>query len=223
MPDRPKQKIMVVDDDPAIRESMTAFLHANGYELSSATDGYDALWLLKNGLVNIVISDLEIPGLSGFEFLSILRQRYPEISVIAMTGRPEGRSKLATAIADAFYPKGQQHPKRLLSMIAELLRDSTIRTRVQEAESSAVRITDNRSDTGSTPDVLVTSPECLKSFSIEAQRGKRLDGGTRSALCFLWRQIGRGHCLFQFRKVHWPRRQHEAPVRVWHGQRLRLD
>lgn len=170
MPDPPKQKIMVVDDDPAIRDSMAVLLRANGYELSSATDGYDALRLFKNGLVDIVISDLDMPGLSGFEFLSILRHRYPAIPVIAMTGRPEGRSELLSAIADAFYPKGQHHPKRLLSVIAELLRDSTMWMSAQERESSGVRITNNRSDIGGTPDVLLTSPECLKSVSVDAQK-----------------------------------------------------
>ncbi|MGA7928173.1 MAG: response regulator, partial [Candidatus Sulfotelmatobacter sp.] len=127
MPDLSKHRLMVVDDDSTSRQSITAFLHANGYEITSATDGYDALWQLKNGMVDVMISYLEMPGLSGAEFLSVIRQQYPKMLLIAMTVKPEDQSELATAMADAFFPKGQQHPKKLLSTIAELLRDSAVR------------------------------------------------------------------------------------------------
>lgn len=169
MPDPSKRTIMVVDDDPAIRESIAVFLHAHGYKTSSATDGYDALWQLTNGLVDVIVSDLEMPGLSGFEFLSVVRKRYPQMLVVAMT-ESGSQSELGGASADAFYTKGQQHPKKLLSTIAGLLRDSALQGSTQKEESS-VSVARHRSDTAGTPHVVVTCPECLKSFSIAAPNG----------------------------------------------------
>lgn len=168
MPDPCRQKILVVDDDPAIRNSTAVFLHANGYEVLSATDGYDALWQLKNRLVDIVISDLEMPGLSRLEFLSVMRQRFPEILVVAMSGRAEDGSQLPTLPADAFYPKGHQRPQRLLSMIAGLLRNSSTHTKAYVAQSCAGVITTVQSAAARTPHVLLTCPECLRSLSIAA-------------------------------------------------------
>lgn len=72
MPGSSKHTVMVVDDAAAGREALTLFLHAHGYEVSTATDGYDALLKLKNDAVDIVVSDLEMPGLSGVQFFSLI-------------------------------------------------------------------------------------------------------------------------------------------------------
>jgi CheY-like chemotaxis protein len=79
-------KVLVVDDDAAVRNSIVLILRASGYDVSVATDGFDALLQLKKSLPAIVISDLNMPEMSGFEFLSVVRRRFPEISVIAMSG-----------------------------------------------------------------------------------------------------------------------------------------
>jgi len=170
VPDPSKHRLMVVEDDSTSRQSITAFLHANGYEVTSATDGYDALWQLKNGMVDVMISDLEMPGLSGAEFLSVIRQQYPKMLLIAMTVKAEGQSEPPTAMADAFYPKGQQHPKKLLSTIAELLRDSAVRRTGLEVESSEISATGYRSNGVGIPPALLTCPECLKSLSNAAPK-----------------------------------------------------
>ena len=59
------RKVVVVNDDQLLRASMAGSLGANEYEVSTASDGYDALWQLKHGLVDLVNSDLEIPGMPG--------------------------------------------------------------------------------------------------------------------------------------------------------------
>jgi CheY-like chemotaxis protein len=170
MPEPSKRKIMVVDGDPAIRESMTVFLRANGYEASSAIDSYDALWQLTNGSVDVIVSDLEMPELPGFKFLAEIREHQPRTLVVALSERPAHQSELESVCADAFYPNGLQHPKRLLSIIAELLRDSALR-RTQEVEFSGESVTGQWSDTTGTPHILLTCPECLKSLSIVAPSG----------------------------------------------------
>jgi len=81
-------EILVVDDDAAVRDSLTMVLQPEGYSVKVAIDGFDALMHLKKSLPDIVISDLNMPRMSGFEFLSVVRRRFPQISVIAMSGNP---------------------------------------------------------------------------------------------------------------------------------------
>ncbi len=78
MSHRLTRKIMVVSDDRALWGSIVSILRANKHEVSTATDGYEALWQLKHRLVDLIISDLQIPGMPGCEFLSVIRRRFPE-------------------------------------------------------------------------------------------------------------------------------------------------
>jgi CheY-like chemotaxis protein/transposase len=171
MPDPSKQTIMVVDDDSAIRQSLTVFLHANGYEAYTATDGYDALWHLTTRVIDVIVSDVEMPGLPGAEFLLILRQRYPKMLVVAMSERPDGQSDLGSVSADAFYQKGKQHPKNLLSTVAELLRVSKLERRNREAKFREVNISEYRRDASGMLYLQLTCPECLNSFSMVVPKG----------------------------------------------------
>src|SRR5438105_5210039 len=87
-----KRSVLIVDDESSIRNSLAMVLEAEGYETSMAVDGFDALLLLKRTLPDIVLSDLNMPRMSGFEFLSVLRRRFPQISVIAMSGAYTART-----------------------------------------------------------------------------------------------------------------------------------
>ena len=63
---------------------------------------------LKRALPDVIISDLNMPQRSGFEFLSVARRRFPEILVIAMSGAyQEGSAVPGGVIADGFYPQGE--------------------------------------------------------------------------------------------------------------------
>jgi CheY-like chemotaxis protein len=81
-----KHKVLVVDDDAAVRESLTMLLTAEGYEVSSAENGFDALLQLKTSTPDVITSDLNMPQMSGFEFLSVARRRFPHMPVIAISG-----------------------------------------------------------------------------------------------------------------------------------------
>ncbi len=102
-----KQHLLVVDDESAVRESMAGLLKAAGYDVSTAENGFDALLQLKRALPDVIISDLNMPQMSGFEFLSVVRRRFPEIPVIAVSGAYESGDLVpGGVIADAFYAKG---------------------------------------------------------------------------------------------------------------------
>ena len=79
-------KILVVDDDPIILESLCEFLRLEGYEAVGTAQGERALDLLSNDGFNLVISDVNMPGPDGFELLRMLRKRFPELVVILITG-----------------------------------------------------------------------------------------------------------------------------------------
>src|SRR5258708_8247930 len=78
-------RILVVDDEESIRQLFGRLLKKAGYEVASAENGFDALLKLKEFLPEVIISDLNMPKMSGFEFLSVIRRRFPKISVIAST------------------------------------------------------------------------------------------------------------------------------------------
>src|SRR5205807_3790778 len=110
-----------VDDEAGVRDSIAMLLRASGYDVSTAVNGFDALLQLKRRLPAIVLSDLNMPQMSGFEFLSVVRRRFPRISVIAMSGAyHSGDSVPGGVIADAFYAKGHSEPEMLLQIVASL-------------------------------------------------------------------------------------------------------
>jgi|SRR5579863_10048410 len=162
-----KPEILVVDDDNAIRESIGMVLRAAGYEVSNALHGFDALLQLKRKLPAVVVSDLNMPQMSGFEFLSVVRRRFPQISVIAMSGAyHSGDAVLGSVIADAFYSKGQSSPEMLLNLVAELIRTSVEHAQDHERESAPVWIPRNGKDSQGVPYVVLTCTECLRSFPL---------------------------------------------------------
>ena len=107
MSDPLKHEILIVDDDAAVRDSLGLLLRASGYDISMAVNGFDALLQLKRKVPAIVLSDLNMPQMSGFEFLSVVRRRFPRISVIAMSGAYDsGDSVPGGVIADAGNREG---------------------------------------------------------------------------------------------------------------------
>jgi CheY-like chemotaxis protein len=159
--------VLVVDDDEAVCDSLVLLLKRAGYNVSSATHGFDALLQLKTKVPVILISDLNMPQMSGFELLSVVRRRFPQISVIAMSGAYDSGDAIpGGVIADAFYNKGQDDPQALLHIVAELLRTSAERGADHERESAPVWIPRNGHDSHGVPYVVVTCTECLRSFPL---------------------------------------------------------
>jgi len=167
MSDAAKHEILVVDDDSAIRDSLGLVLQSGGYEITTATNGFDALLQLKRRVPAIVLSDLNMPQMSGFEFLSVVRRRFPHISAIAMSGAyHSGESVPGGVIADAFYAKGSDKPGTLLKLVAELLRTSASRTIAHTRQSAPVWVPRNGKDAGGIPYIVLTCTECLRSFPL---------------------------------------------------------
>src|SRR3954453_12480390 len=124
----PKNRILIVDDDQSIRATVALLLKDKGYEISTAADGFDALLQMRSNVPELVISDLNMPHMSGFEFLSVIRRRFPQVLVVAMSGAYEvGEAVPGGVIADAFYAKGgTTSPDALLKLVADLLRSPAL-------------------------------------------------------------------------------------------------
>jgi CheY-like chemotaxis protein len=162
-----KHEILVVDDEAAVRDSLITLLRSSGYDVSGAIHGFDALLQMRRKIPAIVISDLNMPQMSGFEFLSVVRRRFPQISVIAMSGAyHSGDSVPGGVIADAFYAKGLSGPKELLDIVADLIRTSVAHAVDHGKESAPVWIPRNGKDSQGIPYVVLTCTECLRSFPL---------------------------------------------------------
>ena len=161
----PKHHILVVDDEAIIRESLSMLLTSKGYKVSIARDGFDALLQLRTITPDLITSDLNMPNMSGFEFLSVVRRRFPRIPVLAISGAYEcGESVPGGIIADAFHAKNQHGPEAFLATVADLIRHAAARTRSHQEKSAPVWIPRNGKDSRGVPFIVLTCTECLRSF-----------------------------------------------------------
>lgn len=171
MPNLDKHQILVVDDEPIVRKMMMMLLTASGYDVGTAEDGFDALLQLKTLKPDLIISDLNMPHMSGFELLSVVRRRFPEIPVIAVSGAYESGDLVpGGVIADAFYAKGRHHPEELLLLAADLIRTATSRAVNHHQQSAPVWIPRNGRDSEGVPFIVLTCTQCLRSFPLSVLR-----------------------------------------------------
>ena len=112
MPNGSKAQILVVDDEPSIRENLGMLLMSVGYDVAIAENGVSAVSQLNRTVPDLIVTDLNMPQMSGIELISHVRSRYPSISIVAMSGDYQGEAVPAGIIADRFYPK-KQHPPQL--------------------------------------------------------------------------------------------------------------
>lgn len=81
-----KFTVLVADDEKNIREGLAEYLALEGYLVQTAADGKEALRKVEEGNVDLVITDLKMPALSGGELLKTVSGRYPGLPVIVLTG-----------------------------------------------------------------------------------------------------------------------------------------
>ncbi|HEY3244995.1 MAG TPA: response regulator, partial [Phycisphaerae bacterium] len=82
----PIARILIVDDDRIILESLSEFLRLEGYEVEGVTSFAAASAALERRPCNLVITDVTMPDADGFQLLRMIKQRYPEVVTIMITG-----------------------------------------------------------------------------------------------------------------------------------------
>lgn len=81
-----KIRILVVDDEPAIRETLSNHLESSGYQVATASNGKEGVSVCKEFLPNMIISDIRMPELDGIEFARIVEASFPETRMIFVSG-----------------------------------------------------------------------------------------------------------------------------------------
>ena len=81
-------------------------LRTHDYEVLTATDGFAALLVMRGGRPDVIIAELNLPRMSGFELLSIVRTRFPQVAVVAISDEYTPVTVPHQAICDAFVAKG---------------------------------------------------------------------------------------------------------------------
>jgi CheY-like chemotaxis protein len=182
MPNGFNYRILVVDDEPLIRETATALLSSKGYEVQVAEDGFAALVYLRRSLPDLIISDLRMPNMSGFELLSVVRRRFPHIPVIAISGEYNGTAPEGL-IADTFFSKSEYTPDQLFARITALLDQAPIRPQIRTTVNAPVWTPRNEAGY-----FVITCPQCLRSFPVP-------DAGAA--------EVRETHCIFCDGKVRY--------------------
>ena len=157
-----KHRVLVVDDEPIILQTMSAILETQGFVVRVAEDGFAALVTLRDTAPDIIISDLRMPNMSGFEFLSIVRRRFPHIPIIAISGEYITDNSSPGLLVDAFFQKGDYTQDQLFSTIRKLIADSPIRQHLAKFDRAPLWIPRRNADY-----VVAVCTECLRSFPVD--------------------------------------------------------
>ena len=168
-------RVLVVDDEPSLREVTRAILESQGYQVLTVADGLDGLNALTGALPDVIISDLSMPRMSGFEFLAIVRKRFPRIATIAMSGEYLPSENPRGILADAFLQKGRYTVDELFEEVAKLLAASPIRSEREKSDIAPLFVP--RDPAGY---LIVTCPKCLRPNRLEAMS---LNGGIHQTIC----------------------------------------
>jgi two-component system response regulator (stage 0 sporulation protein F) len=115
----PDKKILLVDDDPKI-SAISSHLEKLGFKMLNARDGKKALEIIKSERPNLVILDMEMPGIDGLQILTILRAEYKDIKVFVFTAHGIEYKKKAEKIGyDRYFNKDDYYINDLEDSIKE--------------------------------------------------------------------------------------------------------
>ncbi|HVZ16427.1 MAG TPA: response regulator [Terriglobales bacterium] len=154
-----QKTILLVDDEPSIRIISSALLRRAGYETVVAADGFEALQKIREKIPDLVITDLRMPNMNGFELLAVLRSQFPHVPAIAISGEFLAHDLNIAPLADAFFQKGSYTPPDLHKKIAELLEAPPKR-------GNGTNTGTVWAPTGDAP-VMLTCTKCLRTFPIQ--------------------------------------------------------
>ncbi|RMI31973.1 response regulator transcription factor [Nocardia stercoris] len=126
--------VLVVDDEPAIAELISVALRYEGWEVTTAGDGFSAVVQARQTRPDVAVVDLMLPDMSGLEVLAKLRRQYPDLPVLLLTAKDAVEDRIAglSAGGDDYVTK----PFSVEEVVLRL-RGLLRRTGIAEAESGA--------------------------------------------------------------------------------------
>jgi CheY-like chemotaxis protein len=169
---------IIVEDEPDTRLLLSQILSMRGYSVRSAEDGFAALELIRNAVPDVLLSDLNMPGMSGFELLSVVRRLYPQIHVIATSAAYSGTLVPRGIAADGFHEKGTGLPALFgLMEHADTLVHGSF---TSERRPTPLWVQIQRRTPLEKDHVLLTCPDCLRPFRQDIDV---INANIREALC----------------------------------------
>lgn len=162
-----KTHLLVVEDEPIIRQLFSTLLTAAGYSVAQADNGFAALDEVRRQRPALILSDLNMPRMTGFELLSVVRRRFPSIHVIAMSGAFDGDDIPNGVAAEAFYRKSGRHISTLVKVIEGILKHPPANAPASHPaapEPSVALWVTQRGTPIDGPYILLTCAQCLRSF-----------------------------------------------------------
>ncbi|MCW8802644.1 MAG: response regulator [Candidatus Bathyarchaeota archaeon] len=133
-----KQKILIVEDDKNIRETIQSILQQSGYETDVAETGQEAEQKIKEKFYNLALLDIKLPDIEGTQLLTKVHASTPNTVKIMVTGYPslENSIEALNFGADAYVTKPVK-PAKLLNLIKEKLEKQ-----VQDDQMTESKVTD---------------------------------------------------------------------------------
>lgn len=120
-------RLMIVDDEEAMRESLSAWLIKEGYQTSTADSGPRALSFLGEGTYDLLLVDIKMPGMDGLELLRRVREAYPQVMVIVITAYGSIESAVEAMKGGASdYLLKPFDPEQLIMVIEKVLKHRAV-------------------------------------------------------------------------------------------------
>jgi DNA-binding response OmpR family regulator len=120
----PKLRVLVADDERDAANTLGGILHRAGYEVRAAYDGGEVLQVARGFHPDVVILDIGMPQLSGYDAARALRAGYPRAVLVALTGWKQSTDKIFAQMAGFDHHFGKPcDPRAILELLATLERD----------------------------------------------------------------------------------------------------
>jgi len=132
------KRVLVVDDEEIVRESYKRALTEAGYQVRTVESGSDALKACRAESFDVMLTDLKMPEMDGVEVAQAMKEQFPDVRVVIITGYPTRSSADRAAQLGIFdYLEKPLSPERLSAATAEILARPVKRTPVPEPEIAA--------------------------------------------------------------------------------------
>jgi DNA-binding response OmpR family regulator len=132
-------RVLVIDDDASLRECLATFLKVAGYLVEEAESGTEGMRRLAASPVDVVLTDLMMPGLSGWEVAQAARMLRPGLPIVLMTGRPDALN--SQLHAEGLVAQVLVKPFRMnevVAVITRLIREDESRPRVSAGSAGGL-------------------------------------------------------------------------------------
>jgi CheY-like chemotaxis protein len=153
--------VLIVDDEESLRNVLARHLTIAGFEALHAGDGIEALAVLRDTLPKVIISDIQMPRMSGTEFIGVVRRRFPAIPVVVFSGSVP-RELPEDINPDRWIEKRVGALPDVVRTVGELAREVPDDVDLPQVVSVPVR-----TGPGFAGYIILTCTDCLRTFRAE--------------------------------------------------------